>query len=294
VLSKGGNPVAVWTGSTNVSENGIFGHLNCGHIVEDEDVAKAYLRYWTSLLKDPEPKAQRSFLDGQFPSPPKKWDKGVSVVLSPHTTLAVLKAYAAIADSATRALFMSFAFGMAKLFQDVYEQNDRVLRFSLMDKFGNGKAAAQGKIDISRIRRLPNVVVAVGNAIQLNAFDRWLAEKPGLKGANVRWVHTKVMLVDPLGPDPTVVTGSANFSAASTNTNDENMLVIRGDQRVADIYLGEFMRTYSHYAFREAVAISKEKGEDWKPSDLDPTDKWQKDYFIPGQRSMRREYFAGM
>lgn len=33
---------------------------------------------------------------------------------------------------------------------------------------------------------------------------------------------------------------------------DENMLVIRGDEQIADIYFGEFLRLYSHYAFRDA------------------------------------------
>ena len=61
----------------------------------------------------------------------------------------------------------------------------------------------------------------------------------------VKWVHTKFMLVDPLSDDPIVITGSANFSGASIKTNHENMLVIRGDTRVADIYLGEFMRQFS-------------------------------------------------
>jgi phosphatidylserine/phosphatidylglycerophosphate/cardiolipin synthase-like enzyme len=102
------------------------------------------------------------------------------------------------------------------------------------------------------------------------------------------------MLLDPLGPNPVVVTGSANFSQASCDTNDENMIVIKDDKRVADIYLGEFMRTYSHYAFREAVAIAKENHEpDFTPSDLVPSQDWQKDYFVAGQRQMRREYFAG-
>lgn len=72
--------------------------------------------------------------------------------------------------------------------------------------------------------------------------------------AGVKWVHTKYMLIDALGKNPVTVTGSANFSQAGTDKNHENMLVIRGDRRVADIYLGEFMPLHSHYAFREAVA----------------------------------------
>lgn len=62
------------------------------------------------------------------------------------------------------------------------------------------------------------------------------------------------MLVDPLSDDPIVITGSANFSKASTDSNDENMLLICGNTRVADIYLGEYMRLWNHYAFREWLA----------------------------------------
>ena len=78
------------------------------------------------------------------------------------------------------------------------------------------------------------------------------------------------MLIDPLNNDPTVVAGSANFSVASTIDNDENMIVIRGNKRVADIYLGEFMRLFSHHSFRESL--------NWRKPDDPPkplrTDDW--------------------
>ena len=150
---------------------------------------------------------------------------------------------------------------------------------------------------MKRIRALPNVVIAVAKNIVLNSFDRWLAERQKLTSdANVKYVHTKFMLVDPLGKKPAVITGSANFSEASTNTNNENMIVIRNNPRVADIYVGEFMRTYSHYAFREAVGFAKERGDkEWEPKWLKPTAAWQNEgYFHAGnQRCLRREYFAG-
>jgi hypothetical protein len=62
------------------------------------------------------------------------------------------------------------------------------------------------------------------------------------------------MLIDPLGTDPIVITGSANFSEASTRDNDENMLILCGNKRVAEICLGEFIRLYHHYAFREWIS----------------------------------------
>lgn len=50
-----------------------------------------------------------------------------------------------------------------------------------------------------------------------------------------------------------MVSGSANFSRASTTDNDENMIIIRGDRRVADIYFTEFNRLFFHYYFRSVV-----------------------------------------
>ncbi len=298
VLTKNDKPIAVWTGSTNLTENGIFGHSNCGHVIEDADVAAAYLEYWNELKGSPDNDTEKTWMAENNPAPPEPWNEDTTVVFSPRKGLKVLEWYAKIADSARKALFMTFAFGMHKDFQKVYEQNDGVLRFALMEKEGNGPGLAQGKKDIRRIRALPNVVVAVGNTITMNSFDRWLKERRQLtREANVRWIHTKYMLVDPLSDKPVVVTGSANFSEASTNANNENMVVIRNDQRVADIYMGEFMRLHSHYAFREAVAIAQAQGPDkkWQPKYLAPNASWQADYFTEGhQRFLRRRYFAGL
>jgi phosphatidylserine/phosphatidylglycerophosphate/cardiolipin synthase-like enzyme len=297
VLTRDDQPVAVWTGSTNLTENGIFGHSNCGHIIEDAEVARAYLNYWNELQKNVDTASAKSFIRKNNPAPPEPWTKGVTEIFSPRRGLDVLKWYAEVAGSAKQALFMTFAFGMGADFKQIYRQRDGILRFALMEKEGNGAALAQAKVDIMAIRSLPNVVVAVGNNIAVNSFDRWLKERSKLtREANVRWVHTKYMLVDPLGDNPVVITGSANFSAASTNSNDENMVVIKNDPRVADIYLGEFMRLYSHYAFRESVALARETGQDktWQPNYLIPDDSWQKTYFWKNhQRSLRRRYFAG-
>ena len=49
LLDEEARPVAVWTGSTNISAGGIFGHSNVGHVVWDEGVAKKYLDYWQRL-----------------------------------------------------------------------------------------------------------------------------------------------------------------------------------------------------------------------------------------------------
>jgi len=105
--------------------------------------------------------------------------------------------------------------------------------------------------------------------------------------SHLRWP----VLVDPLGANPLVICGSANFSEASTTNNDENMLIIRGNPRVADIYLGEFMRLYRHFAFRDWLTQHPEADE-VQVSHLDETDQWWKRYFGDSFESRQRIYFA--
>ena len=305
VLSENGQPKAVWTGSTNLTENGIFGHSNVGHIVDDPAIAQAFRDYWDRLRADLDVgKAYRDANMAASPAPPQPWNAVTTAVFSPRgTDLEALQWYADIAAGAKHGLFMTFAFGMHEKFKAVYRSNDSVLRMALMEKdWGNPRRIAQERQDIQLIRNRPNVVVAIGNRIVTNSFDRWLAELSRIDpGVHVYWIHTKYMLVDPLGPAPTVVTGSANFSKASTDTNDEIMLVIRGDKRIADIYFGEYLRLYTHYAFREAVKFFMEKQaaghpEDWKPQFLVNDDTWMDPYFDPADRTARnarRAYFAG-
>jgi phosphatidylserine/phosphatidylglycerophosphate/cardiolipin synthase-like enzyme len=305
VLSRDGEPTAVWTGSTNLTENGIFGHSNLGHIVEDEEIARDFLAYWRRLEKDPGiNNAYRSENEAASPAPPVPWDAVTIAVFSPRgTDLGALDWYARVAEGAERGLFMTFAFGMHEKFKEVYRKDDQVLRMALLEKAGNNpKTIERDKKDIQAIRNRRNVVVAIGNRIVTNCFDRWLAELSKVNpNVHVYWIHTKYLLADPLGPNPTVVSGSANFSKASTDTNDENMLVIRGDKRIADIYFGEYLRLYTHYAFREAVQWSlekKKKGspESWRPQFLIDDDAWMIPYFDPADKSARfarRTYFAG-
>ena len=90
------------------------------------------------------------------------------------------------------------------------------------------------------------------------------------------------MLIDPLSSNPTVITGSANFSTASTKNNDENMLVIQDDTRVADIYLGEFFRLFHHFYFRYVVNNQKAKtgSVEKRSSYLKPDSSWTEKYYV--------------
>ncbi len=285
-------PVSVWTGGANFSDGGIYGHSNVAHVVEDPAIAQLYLDYWNELKADPKNAPLETEVETLTPLPAIPIPKGTSVLFSPRKNLDALEFYAKLATNAKEGLFMTFAFGMNKIFRDVYENSNAHMRLALMEKKtrpmedGPEKDAEEKFIDDLR-RKIENVF-AIGDFVRTNEFDGWVKERLTGLNTNVRYVHNKFMLVDPLSNDPIVITGSANFSAASTEDNDENMLIIRGNKRVADIYLGEYMRLFSHFSFRESLK--------WRKPDEAPkplrTDDWWQDNFGNTPRSSRRKFFA--
>ncbi len=293
VLLKSGVPIAVWTGSTNFTASGIFGHANVGHVVRDKVVARHYLEYWERLQEDPASKDLRKTNEQATPTltdcPPPK---GITPLFSPRSGKAQLEWYGQEMDAATNLVCFTAAFGVNMVFRDVLKEDRDYLRYLFLEKWGvNEKSAAETEADLSNDR---DIQVAVGATIKSDVLYEWLPEITNPLSRNVKYVHTKFLLVDPLGDDPVVVTGSANFSDASTSSNDENMLVIRGDTRVADIYLGEFMRLWRHHRFRFIVnKISEKDGTVEGHNYLSPTNIWAKPFFKAGTvKFRRRETFA--
>ncbi|HEU0163589.1 MAG TPA: phospholipase D-like domain-containing protein [Thermomicrobiales bacterium] len=108
VLIRGGKPVSVWTGSTNVTDGGIFGHSNVGHIVRDADVAQAFLDYWTQLEADPT-RAKLTPWTEQLAMPEGKPSSGVTTIFSPRKSIAALEWYASLMEGASTSVFFTAA-----------------------------------------------------------------------------------------------------------------------------------------------------------------------------------------
>lgn len=294
VLLKNGEPIEVWTGSTNMTDGGIFGHSNVGHLVRDPQVAAQYLKYWEKLQTDPETN-RRAELDGirpwndeNFPVPDGlPPENTTTTIFSPRRSLDALKWYGELMDKAETAVFLTAAFGVNDMFQEILAKPRDYLRYLLLE-------SKDKKIDKLATVKYNNV--AVGSVLEKNEFNDWM-KKEQLTGLNdhVKFIHTKYMLINPLSDDPIVISGSANFSDASTRRNDENMLIIRGDTRVADIYLGEFMRLFNHFKFREFANRQKSgSAGDGGGDFLTPDDGWRAPYYEADSiKAKERQYFAG-
>ena len=285
VLLKNDKPIAVWTGSTNLTRSGMYGQSNVGHIVRDPTIAQAYLDYWNELSADPNYPPLRAWNQALTADPTDFPKQGTTVLFSPRKGLGTLEWYAEMLGKAQASAHMTAAFGVHDLFENVLGKRKKHLRYVLLERRDE---------DQDTWTRDKDVRTAIGSKISGDALFGWLHEQLTGFGVHVRYIHNKFMLIDPLSDDPVVITGSANFSPASTTYNDENMLVIRGDTRVADIYLGEFMRLFSHHYFRELAR--KQQGEEAsiRKLYLEPTDKWTSEYFKPySVKSKERQLFSG-
>ncbi len=284
VLVRGGIPRAVWTGSTNMSLNGIYAQLNVGHRIESEEVARQFFALHQALWEDdPELKETRAFLDDRYPDLKLPAGKSCGLVFSPRTREEAMEYYLELMRGAQHLVVITTPFGVDKRIEEYLKTSSpQVIKFGLVG------SADRYTDDVTRIDGLDGTFYTMPARIE-SVLDRWQQEQ--FQFQSHAYIHTKFLLVDPLSESPTLVTGSANFSKASCIYNDENMLVILGHTSATDVYFTEFLRMFEHYAFRHYVDLygsSKEK------LPLDVTDHWTDRFFRPGsERERDRLLFSG-
>jgi phosphatidylserine/phosphatidylglycerophosphate/cardiolipin synthase-like enzyme len=280
-------PTELWTGSTNISLGGIFGQTNVGHWVRDKNIASRFAAYWNLLASNPGAKSgdaqavgrqkNKTFREGveAIFNLPVDWEQlaqGIAPAFSPRNDLDVLTMYAKMVDEATKLSCITLAFGINNEFK----------------KDAPNPKSPQTFININSKQ---NVYKAWGSYLKDPVYQ-WARETNNRAlefNTHVAYIHSKFLLKDPLGLDPIVVTGSANFSDDSQKENDENMLIIRGEQRVADIYFTEFNRLFNHYYFRSvAEALSGQPAANQEDSlMLAEDDSWLTKY-APGKLRFKR------
>lgn len=281
-------PTAVWTGSTNWTDGGIYGQLNVGHAVYDAEVAAAYEAYFELLHDDADATTIKHALGNLTPASLLiSGEHKVTPIFSPQSEATMLHLYAKLCEDA-KLLMVSAPFALSPIIlAALIEKNYSILRFMLLDKIGS-----LGH-EVNIIEGDPNDSIAVATTISspLHDFQGKLLEgKESFHHAGIH-IHSKIILVDPFGSDPIIVTGSANFSNNSTEVNDSNSMILRGLTAVADIYSTEFMRMFEHYHFRANEAKAKDKS---KTLSLTEDDSWSDEYYVAGSNEEKdRRMFAG-
>src|SRR4051812_15118746 len=271
-LANSTEPVEVWTGSTNFTPSGFLGQSNVGHRVADTETAKQYLAFWEIVKTDPEIDDARARLATLTPDPAEViGEKSVARLFSPRQKSEMLGWYGRRMLNAANSVWFTAAFGVGKPLEEPIGRKRDQMRFVLMEKptteaqkktFGadSNRLILSYGVPLGEIYRMkdgkPTTRDKIRDKVKVFELDKWFFAEEHFRPKNdgfVFFVHTKFLLIDPLSDDPLVCSGSANFSSGSLLQNDENMLLVRGDTRVADIYMTEFDRIFRHFYFRDVA-----------------------------------------
>jgi phosphatidylserine/phosphatidylglycerophosphate/cardiolipin synthase-like enzyme len=91
-------------------------------------------------------------------------------------------------------------------------------------------------------------------------------------------IHSKVVVLDPFGPKPVVMTGSHNLGPRASGKNDDNLNLIAGVPQLAAAYATHIISVYNAYRWRYVRSQkAKAAGKDWGgPED---GKAWQEAYY---------------
>lgn len=96
-------------------------------------------------------------------------------------------------------------------------------------------------------------------------------------------VHDKIVVIDPLSQNCVVATGSHNLGYKASYENDENLLVVRGNQALAKAYAVHVLDVYDHYRFRAWQAKDRTEGRPSFSGHIDADDRWLARYVRGGK-----------
>ena len=202
----------VWTGSYNTTYNGAYKNNNNVILIDSVPLAYNFTQEFRELFSS----MQVRNPSGKVAAYPKvKLSDGTQIFayFSPkNDTISPLLKEIQSAEKSIH--FMAFSF------------THDVLGAAMRDRFEAG-------IDVRGIFEKRQ---ADGRYSEHNAMRK--AGIPVVLDENGGAMHHKVIVID----GETVVTGSYNFSKNAETRNNENLLIIKGSQEIAEAYIAEFQR----------------------------------------------------
>jgi phosphatidylserine/phosphatidylglycerophosphate/cardiolipin synthase-like enzyme len=280
VCDTGGKPMTALTGSTNWTATGLCTQSNNVLVVHDRGVAAWFLDAWKRLA------AVGSTTPGSLVSANSVIRTGmvdgrtVTAWHTPVTGAVDLADAARRIDAATQGiLFLMFSPGnRGTLLNTILARGDPASPTHVPDLYVNGvlnqdPSTVKNPVTLyhrGEPNRLGFDVVLPAAVNDPLAF--WRPELLKLAGTHAM-IHSKVVVVDPFGDHPVVMTGSHNLGPRASGRNDDNLVIVEGDHQLAEAYAITMMAIYGHYRWRQRLA----QGTRWRG--LWDSARWQRRYF---------------
>ena len=216
----------VWTGSTNITENGIFKQDNNAIVIQSPELAAIYEREFQEMWNGEFGPTSTSQLDNQAVMIN---ESGIAVIFTSEDP-AIEQAIVPLVSSATKSIrFLAFSF------------TDYPLAEAMIKRSQNG-------VDVA------GVFEKVGSDTDAAELDTlFCAHVPVRQDGNSSFMHSKVIVVD----ERYVITGSLNYSTNAEESNDENVIIIDNPE-IAKLYMQNFEYVWERAPELDAAEITCE------------------------------------
>ena len=288
-----GHPLKVLTGSTNWTWSGLCGQANNGLIVNDKAVAQSFLDEWNRLVS-----AGNEF-------PPALVTANSKLMQFPVDGLQVTTWFAPTKNEPdldyARKLISAAQGGILFLFFNpgTYQEDpeketllqDVLQRHNPKSPDYNEKLYIRGVVN-QDIKGLTDTI----NRPAANLYDGGKDEpqhmnRDALTPANIKakfhdfedealratmvMVHSKVVILDPFGAHPVVMTGSHNLGLKASAKNDDNLVILEGPAAapIAAAYALNIIGIYQSYRWNSYVTQHAKDPSVWHG--LQDSDTWQ-------------------
>jgi hypothetical protein len=266
IVSKGGVPTQVLTGSTNFSANGLYVNANHVLVFDAPDIASEYAKVfqksWEILKGTPNPskKAANTFANTALathsyaplsPPAPK-----LTIQFSPHIPADadnILDAISNRIEQEAHAVKGNVIFAVMQLTQSqtpVYETLSRI--HATQTIYSYGISDSPGGVFLYQPSSKQGVLVTgkPGSVTLPPPFDE-VPTPPGHE------IHDKFVVCGLNGSDPVVYCGSSNLATGGEESNGDNLLEIH-DADVATAFVIEALLLVDHYNFLDRYASKKQ------------------------------------
>jgi len=299
-----GKPEKVWTGSTNWTITGLCTQTNNGILIDDSTIAAAYKKRWIAL-RDAKAEYPKSLAtDGSKPAthtlngaPVKAWN----VPCLKYVDLKDAKRYIDGAKQGIIYLMFNPGTGDGKkkekaLIQDILDHDpDKLFIEGILNQDPGGKKAPLIQLTHkgTPLKKVPLPAILPKNLA--GAGRNWFKSTFMY---NMVMIHSKVIVIDPLGKHPVVMTGSHNLGPKASSSNDDNLVIIENATGLAAEYAVYIMNVYGHYKwmFNEWLRTHGPTSAEAKKSPQydgnDDNDIWQQRY-LGGANRREMEFWLG-
>lgn len=304
VCDKQGKPATVLTGSTNWSITGLCTQANNALVIHDSKVAARYKQYWDKLkaAKDATPETLVDF-NSQLNKYTIDGSK-VTVWFTKTRDQADLDFANELINKATQGiLFLMFNPGpRGSLLNTIIERNspsspsynpNLYVHGAINQDPSTSKNPIVGLFHRGEyVKSSFEVVLPATVNPQLKQWEKELKKKQGA----FAMIHSKVVVLDPFGHNPVVITGSHNLGPKASGTNDENLVIIQNHPLLAANYALNIIGAYDQYRWRYRTLNPQSPTPAAQPEwdGLEDNDSWIDGYLRPGPKADEIKFWIGI